>query len=93
MPSSNHVAGSVRLRLSKTDVFGGQVADAASLVMLAVEGVPVVGVESGAEFPTSSRISVERSMRNNKSILEKVYELATCVRNSSSPATSASDAG
>ena len=50
--------------------------------MLAVEGVPVVGVESGAEFPTLSRISTERSMgRNNKSMLRKIYEQATRVRN------------
>lgn len=63
------MAGSVRLRLSNTDVLGGQVADAASLAMLAVEGVPVVGVETGADFPTPSRASTERSVRNSRFML------------------------
>lgn len=54
------------MRLSNTDVLGGQVADAAFLVMLDVKGGPVAGVETGAEFPTSSRTSMERSMRDSR---------------------------
>ena len=69
--SSTHVAGSVRWRLSSIDVLGGQVADAGFPVTLAVERASVVGVATGAEFTTPSRVSMKRSMRNNRFIFTK----------------------
>ena len=53
------------------DVLGGQVIDAAFPVILAVEGVPVLGVATGAEFTTPSRISMEKSMRNSRFMFAK----------------------